>query len=124
LSIVAGVVRRGIRLPPVGYRWTAIFGLFRRRGRPQLRPQSSRLKAALLDYLTADRVVHSLDMSTVAKAAFLERFNEVILRPRRLDYKVQFPGPTGTNSVESALKLARKVTGRESVISFTNGSTG
>jgi diaminobutyrate-2-oxoglutarate transaminase len=63
-------------------------------------------------------------MSTVAKAAFLERFNEVILRPRRLDYKVQFPGPTGTNSVESALKLARKVTGRESVISFTNGSTG
>lgn len=82
------------------------------------------LKAALLDYLTADRVVHSLDMSTVAKAAFLERFDEVILKPRGLDYKVQFPGPTGTNSVESALKLARKVTGRESVISFTNAFHG
>lgn len=82
------------------------------------------LKAALLDYLTGDRVVHSLDMCTVAKAAFLERFEEVILRPRGLDYKVQFPGPTGTNSVESALKLARKVTGRESVISFTNAFHG
>lgn len=82
------------------------------------------LKRPLLDYLTADRVVHSLDMCTVAKAAFLERFDEVILRPRGLDYKVQFPGPTGTNSVESALKLARKVTGRESVISFTNAFHG
>ncbi|OBI47317.1 diaminobutyrate--2-oxoglutarate transaminase [Mycobacterium kyorinense] len=82
------------------------------------------LKAALLEYLTADRVVHSLDMNTVAKARFLERFDEVILRPRGLDYKVQFPGPTGANSVESALKLARKITGRESVISFTNAFHG
>jgi diaminobutyrate-2-oxoglutarate transaminase len=82
------------------------------------------LKAPLIDYLTADRVVHGLDMSTVAKGAFLERFEEVILRPRGLDYKVQFPGPTGTNSVETALKLARKVTGRESVISFTNAFHG
>ncbi|HEU4362107.1 MAG TPA: diaminobutyrate--2-oxoglutarate transaminase [Mycobacterium sp.] len=82
------------------------------------------LKAPLLDYLTADRVVHSLDMYTVAKAEFLERFNEVILKPRGLDYKIQFPGPTGTNAVESALKLARKITGRESVISFTNAFHG
>jgi diaminobutyrate-2-oxoglutarate transaminase len=82
------------------------------------------LKAALLDYLTADRVVHSLDMSTVAKAEFLERFDEVILKPRQLDYKVQFPGPTGANTVESALKLARKITGRENVISFTNAFHG
>ncbi len=82
------------------------------------------LKAPLLEYLSADRVVHSLDMKTVAKREFLERFQEVILKPRALDYKVQFPGPTGTNSVESALKLARKITGRESVISFTNDFHG
>lgn len=82
------------------------------------------LKAPLLEYLSADRVVHGLDMMTVAKGEFLERFNEVILKPRGLDYKVQFPGPTGTNSVESALKLARKITGRESVISFTNAFHG
>lgn len=82
------------------------------------------LKKPLLEYLTADRVVHSLDMQTVAKEGFLERFQEVILQPRGLDYKVQFPGPTGTNAVESALKLARKITGRESVISFTNAFHG
>lgn len=82
------------------------------------------LRAPLLDYLSSDRVVHSLDMSTVAKGEFLDRFNEVILKPRELDYKVQFPGPTGTNAVESALKLVRKITGRESVISFTNAFHG
>ncbi|MEO8815141.1 MAG: diaminobutyrate--2-oxoglutarate transaminase [Mycobacterium sp.] len=82
------------------------------------------LKKPLLEYLTADRVVHSLDMQTVAKESFLERFQEVILQPRGLDYKVQFPGPTGTNAVEAALKLARKVTGRESIISFTNAFHG
>ncbi len=82
------------------------------------------LREPLLEYLSADRVVHSLDMNTVAKADFLERFEQVILKPRGLDYKVQFPGPTGTNAVESALKLARKVTGRESIISFTNAFHG
>src|SRR3546814_5716066 len=33
-------------------------------------------------------------------------------------------GPTGTNAVEAAIKLARKVTGRELVIAFTNGFHG
>ena len=82
------------------------------------------LKAALLDYLEQDAVVHSLDMSTTAKRRFLERFQEVVLEPRSLDYRVQFPGPTGTNAVEAALKLARKVTGREQAISFTNAFHG
>lgn len=82
------------------------------------------MKEALLDYLGGNGIVHSLDMFTVAKRTFLERFNEVILQPRGLEYRVQFPGPTGTNAVESAVKLARKVTGRESVIAFTNAFHG
>ena len=82
------------------------------------------LKAALVEYLASDGVLHALDMSTTAKRAFLETFERVILRPREMDYKVMFPGPTGTNAVESALKLARKVTGRHNVVSFTNGFHG
>ena len=82
------------------------------------------LKQPLLDYLTRDGVVHSLDMHTSAKAAFLETFSELILKPRGLDYKVMFPGPTGTNSVESALKLARKCRGRPAMINFTNAFHG
>ncbi|MEU1620532.1 diaminobutyrate--2-oxoglutarate transaminase [Streptomyces sp. NPDC005722] len=82
------------------------------------------LKRALLDYLERDGITHGLDMSTTAKRAFLERFQDVVLRPRGLDHKVMFPGPTGTNAVEAALKLARKVKGRESVVSFTNAFHG
>ena len=85
---------------------------------------NAQLKGALLEYLSGDGIVHSLDIATTAKQNFLEAFDRLILRPRKLDYKVQFPGPTGANSVESALKLARKVTGRESIISFTNAFHG
>jgi diaminobutyrate-2-oxoglutarate transaminase len=82
------------------------------------------LKRALLDYLADDRVIHSLDMYTVAKSEFLTAFDEFILKPRGLDYRVQFPGPGGTNAVEAALKLARKVTGRTEVIAFTGAFHG
>ncbi|GAA4919535.1 diaminobutyrate aminotransferase [Stackebrandtia albiflava] len=82
------------------------------------------LKAALLEYLTGDNIVHALDMHTAAKSRFLSRFRDVVLKPRGLDYKVQFPGPAGTNAVEAAIKLARKVTGRELIARFTNAFHG
>ena len=83
-----------------------------------------KLKQALLDYLSSDAVIHSLDMYTEAKRDFLDTFTELILEPRGMDHKVQFPGPTGTNTVEAALKIARKVTGRTEVMSFTNAFHG
>jgi diaminobutyrate-2-oxoglutarate transaminase len=82
------------------------------------------MKRKLVEYLTDDGIVHSLDMATVAKETFLNTFNEVVLKPRRMSYKMMFPGPTGTNAVEAALKLARKVTGRDRIISFTNAFHG
>lgn len=82
------------------------------------------LKKALLDYIEADGVAHGLDMHTSAKQEFLEVLRDVILQPRELDYRVQFTGPTGTNAVEAAMKIARKVKGREKIIAFTNGFHG
>ncbi len=82
------------------------------------------IKRAVMTYLEQDGLVHGLDMMTVAKREFLETFQELILAPRQLDYKVQFTGPTGTNAVEAALKLARKVKQRSNVIAFTNGYHG
>ena len=82
------------------------------------------LKQALLDYIAADGIAHGLDLHTDAKEAFLRAFEDVILTPRGLDYRVMFTGPTGTNAVEAAIKLARKITGREMVIAFTNGFHG
>ena len=83
-----------------------------------------KMKEALLSYIAEDGITHRLDMGTQAKANFLANFNEIILKPRNLEYKVMFPGPTGTNTVESALKMARKVTWRDLVISFTNAFHG
>jgi diaminobutyrate-2-oxoglutarate transaminase len=83
-----------------------------------------RLKRSLIEYVENDGITHSLDMATVAKRRFLERFNSVILKPRKLEYKIQFPGPTGTNAVEASLKLARKVTGRSTVVHFVNSFHG
>lgn len=82
------------------------------------------IKEAVIDYVQQDGVIHALDMYTVAKRAFLEAFESFILKPRDLDYKLQFAGPTGTNAIEAALKLARKVKKRSNVVAFTNAYHG
>ncbi|MDE6025915.1 MAG: diaminobutyrate--2-oxoglutarate transaminase [Lachnospiraceae bacterium] len=73
------------------------------------------IKAKLIDYLSNDGILHSLDMMTNVKADFIEYFEEKVLKPRGLDYKIMFPAPTGTNAIEAALKLARKVKKRTNV---------
>ncbi len=82
------------------------------------------MKKLLIEYIENDFITHSLDMATEARGNFLRKFNEIILEPRQLDYKIMFPGPTGTNAVESALKLARKVKKRTNIMSFTNAFHG
>lgn len=82
------------------------------------------LREKLVQYVERGGVTHSLDMYTSAKRTFLERLNETILQPRNMRYRVMFPGPTGTNAVESAIKLARKETRRQTIVSFTNGFHG
>ncbi len=82
------------------------------------------MKAALIDHISRDGVTHGLDMHTDAKEAFLDAFERLILAPRGMSHKVMFTGPTGTNAVEAAMKLARKTTGRETIIAFTNGFHG
>lgn len=82
------------------------------------------LKAALIRYLESDGLTHGLDLHSAAKQRFLQAFERCILTPRGLDYRVQFTGPTGTNAVEAAFKLARKVTGRRQIVAFTHAYHG
>lgn len=76
------------------------------------------IKNKLIDYLESDNIIHSLDMYTSAKREFIEYFENNVLIPRNLNYKIQFPGPTGTNAVEAALKLARKVKKRKNIFAL------
>ena len=82
------------------------------------------LKQALIEYIEANGVVNSLDLHTTAKSEFLRALNDVILGPRGLEYRCQFCGPTGTNVVEAALKLAKKITQRKGVVAFSNSYHG
>lgn len=81
-------------------------------------------KKILQKYIEDDGITHGLDLHTKAKGEFLETFNEKILKPRGMEYMVQFTGPTGTNAVEAAMKIARNVTGQQNIITFTNGFHG
>ncbi|WAK00456.1 diaminobutyrate--2-oxoglutarate transaminase [Methylobacter sp. YRD-M1] len=82
------------------------------------------IKQTLIEYLQNDGIIHGLDQATVAKKSLLQKLTDTILAPRSLEYKVQFTGPTGTNAVETALKLARMVKQRSNVIAFTNAYHG
>jgi diaminobutyrate-2-oxoglutarate transaminase len=82
------------------------------------------MKRALIEHIERDGFAHGLDMHTREKAAFLETFERLILEPRGMDHKIMMTGPTGANAVEAAMKLARKVTGRETIVAFTNGFHG
>lgn len=76
------------------------------------------------NYLLSDGILHALDIATDMKINFINTFENTILKPRGLSYKLQFTGPTGANAVEAALKLARLKTGRSNIIAFTHSFHG
>lgn len=83
------------------------------------------IKDKVISYLQKNGIVHSLDMYTMAKHDFIASLYDTILTPRGLgEFKITFPGPTGTNAVETACKFARRATGRETVVAFTNAFHG
>ena len=67
--------------------------------------------------------MHTLDITTPLKDAFSERIYN-LLSTKDDEYCLQFCGPTGADAVEAALKLAKQVTGRTGIISFSGGYHG
>lgn len=85
---------------------------------------NQRMTDAVVEYIQGNGVLHSLDMHTTAKRKYMEHFTETILEPRNMPHKMQFMGPTGTNAVEAAMKLARRATGRQDIVAFSHGFHG
>ncbi|MDO5149374.1 MAG: diaminobutyrate--2-oxoglutarate transaminase [Oscillospiraceae bacterium] len=85
---------------------------------------NSYIKKAVLDYLSEDNIINALDMYTQAKEDFLRTFEELVLIPKNLDYRIMCCGATGTNAVEASLKLARKNKKRTNVIAFSGAFHG
>lgn len=82
------------------------------------------LKEAILEYLQEDHLLHALDMFTPARQQLLSTIENVLLKPRNLEYRVMSCGPTGTNAIEAAMKLARKVKQRSNIIAFSGAFHG
>jgi diaminobutyrate-2-oxoglutarate transaminase len=71
-----------------------------------------------------EEFVHGLDLPTPVKAEFTRRQLDMLPASLRGRMKLHFCGPTGTNAVEAAIKLAKAHTGRADVIAFQGAFHG
>ena len=76
--------------------------------------------------IAADRepLVNGLDLLTTAKLAFVEALRSVLPGRMADTHKLHFCGPTGSDAIEAAMKLAYRATGRRGVIAFSGGYHG
>ena len=63
------------------------------------------IKKKVIEYLESDGVMHALDMYTAPKRDFIEFYEEKILKPRGLPYKLQFRAEIGPEGEETAERL-------------------
>ncbi|ORM71669.1 diaminobutyrate--2-oxoglutarate transaminase [Pantoea rwandensis] len=78
---------------------------------------------SIQNVITSGLPLHTLDLTTPLKDQFSESLLS-LLPGQGKEYCLQFTGPSGADAVEAALKLAKKVTGRSGVISFSGGYHG
>lgn len=74
--------------------------------------------------LNPDVILQSVDFPTEVKIGFMEKLLSILPKEMLGKYKINFGGPTGSDAVESAIKLARIYTKRHSVISFQGSYHG
>jgi diaminobutyrate-2-oxoglutarate transaminase len=103
---------------------TRYLDLFAGAGSMNLGHNQPEIVDEMVRHLRNGGLLNSLDMATVAKRDFLRALVDVILDPRGFDYRVQFTGPSGADAVEAALRLVRKVTGRQQVIALSGAFHG
>ncbi|MFB4393666.1 MULTISPECIES: aspartate aminotransferase family protein [unclassified Pseudomonas] len=79
---------------------------------------------AIQRVLADELPLHTLDLTTPVKDQFVQDLFGVLPEALRREAKIQFCGPTGTDAVEAALKLARTATGRSTVLAFQGAYHG
>ena len=82
--------------------------------------------ADVLEYVKKQQelLIHALDFPTQNKIDAISKIINALPEHLRADYKVCFGGPTGSDAVEAAIKLAKIKTGRDTIISFSGGYHG
>lgn len=69
-------------------------------------------------------ITHTLDFPTKYRVDLIEKLQKVLPGNLRNNAKIQFGGPTGSDAVESAFKLAKIITGRIGIIAFQGAYHG
>lgn len=70
------------------------------------------------------KITHTLDFPTEIRLELIESIRKIMPGQLRDKVKVQFGGPTGSDAVESAIKLAKWNTKRHALIAFEGGYHG
>src|SRR5579871_290778 len=79
---------------------------------------------AVRRFLDTDHIVSSLDFPTEPKNRFVETLFDILPQELREHGRIQFCGPTGSDAVDAAIKLAKTATGRHEVIAFQGAYHG
>lgn len=79
---------------------------------------------AMIDLLTSDAPLHTLDLTTPVKDRFVHTIFSLLPEGLKENAKIQFCSPSGTDAVDAALKLCKTATGRSTVIAFSGGYHG
>ena len=82
------------------------------------------INQALVEAVTSLQPFQTLDIATPAKDNFVTELLTTLPTDFSQNAKIQFCGPSGADAVEAAIKLAKTVTGRRSVIAFQGGYHG
>jgi len=72
----------------------------------------------------ADKLVHTVDFPTEARLELIEKLDEIAPEGLEGNNRVVFGGPTGSDAVEAAIKLAKYNTGGDGLIAFRGAYHG
>ncbi|MBR3814679.1 MAG: diaminobutyrate--2-oxoglutarate transaminase family protein [Spirochaetaceae bacterium] len=79
---------------------------------------------AMVDMITSDAPLHTLDLTTPVKDKFVHTLLDLLPSELKDNAKIQFCSPSGTDATDAALKLCKTATGRTSIIAFSGGYHG
>lgn len=82
------------------------------------------VRDAVMTFLGSDHLQQALDLATPAKHAFVQELFSMLPAKMREASKILFCGPSGSDAVEAAIKLARHYTRRSPLMAFHGGYHG
>lgn len=82
------------------------------------------IKEAMISLLSSDAPLHTLDLTTPTKDAFVQKLLSLLPQELKDNAKIQFCSPSGTDAVDAAIKLCKTATGRSTIVAFSGGYHG